>query len=74
MTKCFFLNDSFNNHLRREPHSLFNVLDFKMWPDKNTQTEEFRQYGDEEIEKLVALYESFLREEEREMLKTSGLV
>ena len=53
-------------HLGGDPHSLFGVFDFKVWPDKNTQAEEFRQYGDEHIEQLVELYSPFLSEEDRD--------
>ena len=50
----FFLEERFIKHLGGEPHSLFNVFDFQIWPDK--ESEEFRVYGDEEIDKLVDLY------------------
>ena len=60
----FFLEERFIKHIAGEPHSLFNVFDFKAWPDKDT--EEFRSFGDDEIEKLVELYSPLLSEEERE--------
>ena len=62
----FFLEERFIKHLGGEPHSLFNVFDFQIWPDK--ESEEFRVYGDEEIDKLVDLYSPLLSQEEKDSI------
>lgn len=45
---------------------MFSVFDFKTWPDKETEAAEFREFGDESVEKLVQLYGGLLTEEEKE--------
>ena len=45
---------------------MFNVFYFQIWPDK--ESEEFRVYGDEEIEKLVDTYSPLLSQEEKESI------
>ena len=62
----FFLEERFIKHIGGEPHSLFNVFDFQIWPDK--ESEEFRVYGDEEIDKLVDTYSPLLSQEEKESI------
>ena len=61
-----FLEERFVKHLGGEPHSLFNVFNFRVWPSKDISPEEFRSYGDEEIEKLLSIYSPKLEEDERE--------
>lgn len=62
----FFLEERFIKHLAGEPHSWFNVFNFKTWPNKDTNVEEFRVYGDKEIESLANRYSPLLSEEETE--------
>ncbi|KAG1675181.1 Protein NDRG3 [Nymphon striatum] len=62
----FFLEERFVKHIGGEPHSLFNIFDFKCWPKKNTSPQEFITYGDEEIGKLVDLFGPLLSEEEKD--------
>ncbi|KAG1674320.1 Nuclear pore complex protein Nup205 [Nymphon striatum] len=62
----FFLEERFVKHIGREPHSLFNIFDFKCWPKKNTSPQEFIAYGDEDIGKLVDLFGPLLSEEEKD--------
>lgn len=56
MTK-FFLEERFIQDFNREPNSLFIVFNFHQWPNKETSSAVFREYGHEEIEKLVELYQ-----------------
>ena len=62
----FFLEERFIQDLAGEPHSLFAIFDFHQWPNRETHQDEFRQYGQEEIEKLVQIYSPVLTEDEKE--------
>ncbi|XP_067654440.1 zinc finger protein 862-like [Haliotis asinina] len=59
------LQERFIKHLGGEPHSLFTVFDFRKWPNYETQPDEFREYGDAEIQKLVKVYSPLLTDEEK---------
>ena len=60
----FFLEERFIKHIGGEPHSVFNIFDFHCWPDKDSES--FKTYGNEEIEKLVQHFTPVIAEEEEE--------
>ena len=68
----FFLEERFIKHIGGEPHSLFNIFDFHCWPDNDSES--FRTYGDEEMEKLIQTFSPVLTEDEKTMLLNSGLI
>lgn len=59
----FFLEERFIKHIGGEPHSLFNVFNFSLWP---AAPEELRTYGEEQIGTLVTLYAPLLTQEEKD--------
>lgn len=61
-----FLEERFVKHLREEPLSLFIVFDFHQWPNKEENPDDFNNFGNEEIDKLVELYGPVLTDEERQ--------
>ena len=62
----FFLEEKFTKHIGGEPHSLFNVFDFQIWP--NQGTDEFQNYGDEAIQTLITIYGPVLSDGEKDSL------
>ena len=59
----FFLEKRFIKHIGGEPHSLFNVFNFSMWP---VAPDELRNFGDEQMESLLTLYAPLLTDEEKD--------
>lgn len=62
----FFLEERFIQDFGREPNSLFIVFNFHQLPNKETSSAVLREYGQEEIEKLVELYSTVLTDYEKE--------
>ena len=61
----FFLEERFVKYFKEEPHSLFSVFNFKLWPDRNSG-EQFKKFGEDQIERLINLYGPVLTEEDIE--------
>ena len=63
-----FLEERFIQHTTGEPHSLFSVFNFQNWPENDVKhREEFQNYGDEEIDKLLSMYPPrLISDEEKE--------
>ena len=45
---------------------MFAIFDFHQWPNRETHQDEFRQYGQVEIENVVQIYRPVLTEDEKE--------
>lgn len=61
-----FIEERFVKHLEGEPHSLFSVFDFHIWPNKDSDKDEFRTFSDDNIEKLFTMYAPLLTDAEKE--------